>query len=372
MPLPTIICVSHLAWEERLFQRPQQLMLQFERLGCSVRYAALTSSRRWMGMAESERRIPFGERGTAFNRPFLPLSGRFPALRDASVGSAAKVAEKALPPAAAVGPRVLWVQHPALAVPARRVRHDALVYDCMDPFGAFAASLPGTAERERALLHDADLVFTGGRSLHAQREGLNPRTHCFPSGIDFEHFASAAMPGDVPAELKALARPVLGYVGAVDERIDWPMVARLCAERPAWSVVFVGPLVGLARCPVDAPNFLHVGGRPYAQLPSWLRGFDVALIPWVVNDLTSFMSPTKTPEYLAAGCPVVSTAIPDVVADYGDCTFVANRPEDFVARCEQALARGRTGPVKPPAARTWEEIAREMLSLIQDRLAGGR
>ena len=361
-----ILCLSHLVWERRLFQRPQQLMACFDGLGHRVLYESLMSSRRWLG-APADREARFGEHGRALNRPFLPLSGRSVAVNRLSRRGLVPAGRRFLAGAPA-GRRVLWLQHPAFATLIGRIPHDLLVYDIMDPFESFRRTGPDVAELEARLLERADLVFTGGRSLHRQREARRPDAYCFPSGIDAEPFARAAENGPIPDDLQPIAPPVLGYFGAIDERIDWALVRALCEQRPAWSIVFLGPLVMMDRCPVSAPNFHHLGAKDYGSLPDYLRGFDVCLIPWLVNDLTRTMSPTKTPEYLAAGRPVVSTPIPDVESDYGTEVAIAAAPGDFIACCEKAIAAGPGPSRKPPQARTWRETAEAMLALIQGKL----
>lgn len=364
-----IVCLSNLAWERTLFQRPQQLMSHFEQVGCQVLYLARTSSRRWLRMEPGQRRIAFGKHGLAKNLPFIPLSGRRQLMNDLSM-RAMRSSVRSFLLAAPAGKRVLWLQHPDYYPLAQAVAHDLLVYDAMDPFGAFAKTAPWVQAREQALLERADLVFTGGRSLHAQRQHQNPNVHCFPSGIDYPHFARAAEPGSVPEQLRAVGKPVLGYFGAIDrERLDWGLIERLCAARPDWQIVLIGPLVGMNRLPVTLPNLHHLGAKSYDELPDYLRGFDVALIPWQINDLTRFMSPTKTPEYLASGRPVVSTPIPDVIGDYGDNVLVAGETSAFINACERAIAIGPGPARKPPAARTWEEIAGEMRGLMGEALS---
>ncbi len=364
----TLLCLSHLPWEHRLFQRPQQLMTRFEALGHRVLYLSLISSRRWLADPKESRGGSIGTTGQAINRPFIPLSGRFQTVAHRSRMTLGSYAQKFLHDAPAGSPRVVWLQHPGFLPLAERLPHDLLVYDCMDPFSAFQQSHTNVLDQENRLLERADLVFTGGHSLHRQREGRNSHLYCFPSGIDFPHFARAAEEGPLPEDLKTISPPVLGYFGAIDERIDWELIRAVCRARPEWSIVFLGPLLGMPDCPVDAPNFHHLGAKHYETLPEYLRGFTVALIPWLVNDLTRFMSPTKTPEYLAAGRPVVSTPIPDVANDYASEVHIAADAESFMAACAQALETG-VGPArKPPQARTWDETAQEMGRLIGERL----
>jgi len=368
-----LICLSHLAWEERLFQRPQQLMTRFARRGCPVVYMARISSRRWMGMDKEEQLIRFADAAIAVNLPFVPLSGRLGFANSLSkklVASDARARLSVLPGADL--PTVLWIQHPDYESLATSIPHNLLVYDCMDPHDAFAATRPGLLAAERRLLERADLVFTGGRSLQKRCLAHRAEAICYPSGIDFDHFARAAEPGEPPEELARLEGdgPWLGYIGAIDERIDWQLVRSLCEARPEWRIAFVGPLLGMDRCPVKAPNFYHFGAKPYAELPDMLRGMRVALLPWKLNDLTRAMSPTKTPEYLAAGRPVVSVPVPDVVADYGAHVFIADGADAFIKACDRAVKRGPGKPRKPPAARTWDEIADAMMADVRKAMEG--
>lgn len=366
-----ILCFSHLAWERRLFQRPQQLATRFAAMGDKVAYFTLIGLRRYLDMKLEERTIAGGEgKPFAQNLPWFPLSRHLTLSRTLTV----KLLEgKARPHLhrAPKGRRVLWFQHPSAYLTAGRIDHDLLVYDAMDPFSQFKQSESTILEAENLLLKKAGLVFTGGRSLHNAITGRRPDAHCFPSGIDFEHFARGADDGPLPKDLEGLPRPILGYFGAVDERIDWDFIRHLCRERRHWSIVFLGPLILMDDVPVREENFHWLGPKPYDLLPDYLRGFDVCLIPWIVNHLTRFMSPTKTPEYLAAGRPVVSTPIPDVVEDYREEVLVAESAEQYVEQCTRALNQG-VGPArKPPQSRTWEETAAAMRELIEEKLASG-
>ena len=362
----TIVNLSHLAWERKLFQRPQQLMSRFAAMGDDVSYFALVGLRRYMEMP-LEQRIITGNSLMAQNLPFMPLAKRFAPSRALTM---ALLRAKAAAPLrkAAKGRRVLWLQNPAYIESIDKLPHDLVVYDVMDPFAAFRTSDPKVAEREERVLRKADIVFTGGRSLHTQVEHRHAHAYCFPSGIDFDHFARAAGDGQTPADIAKLEKPILGYFGAVDERIDWKLIETLCRERRHWSVVFLGPLVLIPEIPIQEPNFHWLGAKSYDALPDYLRAFDVCLIPWLVNDLTRFMSPTKTPEYLAAGRPVVSTPIPDVAADYANEVLIADTAEKYIQACTTALMRGIGSANKPSQSRTWDEIAREMRGLVLDAL----
>jgi glycosyltransferase involved in cell wall biosynthesis len=364
----TIVNLSHLTWERKLFQRPQQLASRFAAMGNHVTYFSLLGMRQYLQM-DMEERIYISNKTklTAMNLPFMPLTKRLSMMRWLTMALLRKKAGPVLAQGAP-GRRVLWLQNPAYVDEIDRLPHDLLVYDVMDPFGAFKASDPMVVERQDRVLKKADIVFTGGRSLHSTIEGKHKNLYCFPSGIDFDHFSKGATQGDLPKDLADIPEPRLGYFGAVDERIDWNLIQHLCRERRNWHIVFLGPLVLMDKIPIDEPNFHWLGPKRYDTLPDYLRGFQVCLIPWLVNELTRYMSPTKTPEYLAAGRPVVSTPIPDVVADYPFDALTADTPEDFLEQCTRALNQGVASPRKPPQSRTWVEIAHEMVLLMEEEL----
>lgn len=362
----SIINLSHLAWERKLFQRPQQLASHFAQMGDQVSYFSLIGLRRYLEMDLAERVIE-QQNLLAQNLPFMPLARRFALSRSATHWLLRAKARAALKEAVP-GSRVLWLQNPAYVDEVASLPHDLLVYDVMDPFAAFRTSERTVAEKEDRLLKRADLVFTGGRSLHSLIENRHGNAHCFPSGIDFDHFASAAEPGSLPKDLASIPKPILGYFGAVDERIDWELIRYLCRERAHWSIVFLGPKVLIDRVPVDEPNFHWLGPKPYEQLPAYLRGFDVCLIPWLANELTRYMSPTKTPEYLAAGRPVVSTPVPDVAADYPEEALIGTTHEHYLQHCTRALMQGIGPAKKPPQSQTWQEIADGMRELMIEGL----
>jgi glycosyltransferase involved in cell wall biosynthesis len=239
----------------------------------------------------------------------------------------------------------------------------------MDQFEAFDKSPASDKRLEAALLRAADVVFTGGKTLQKAKAGVNPRTYCFPSGVDVEHFAQAALESTPVAEdVAGIRHPILGYFGAVDERIDFGLTRYLCERRPDWSIVFIGPLIRFEKCPVASPNFHYLGKKEYGDLPRYLKAFDVCLMPFLDSELTRHISPTKTPEYLAGGKPVVSSPIPDVVEDYSDVVRIAGTHEGFVAEVEAAL-REKKGPSRARfeeivVAKSWERIALEMERLL--------
>jgi UDP-galactopyranose mutase len=188
------------------------------------------------------------------------------------------------------------------------------------------------------------VVFTGGSSLFEAKKDRHSNVHCFPSSVDRCHFAKARSAQFDPADQEDLPKPRLGYYGVIDERFDIDLLDKVAEMRPNWSFVIVGPVVKIAD--EDLPrrhNIHYLGGKTYEQLPGYLGGWDVALIPFAMNDSTQFISPTKTPEYLAGGKPVVSTPVKDVVRHYGDLEGVqiAGDADSFVAACEKSLELAR-------------------------------
>ena len=236
---------------------------------------------------------------------------------------------------------VAWYYTPMALDFAGHVPATVTVFDSMDELSAFAGASARLPLLERRLMRGADLVFTGGRSLYAAKRSRHPRVSLFPSSVDGVHFQTARGADRSPAWQAALPRPRIGYFGVVDERMDLPLVHAVAELRPDWQFVMLGPVtkVDAAKLP-RCPNLHWRGLVPYAELPAYLSGWDAGLMPFALNEATRFISPTKTPEYLSAGVPVVCTPVPDVVSDWGQCGLVpiAPDPAGIVAALEKAMA----------------------------------
>jgi len=196
-------------------------------------------------------------------------------------------------------------------------------------------------DREAELISKADLVFTGGRSLYEAKRDKHPSVHCFPSSIDVNHFARALEINDEPEEQASIPHPRIGFCGVIDERADLELLQSVAELRPDWHFVMIGPVVKISEDELPRLENIHyLGGKKYDELPDYIAGWDVAMMPFALNESTRFISPTKTPEYLAAGRPVVSTPIRDVVRPYGEQNLVhiASTPEQFVNAIENAMA----------------------------------
>ncbi|MDT9599361.1 UDP-galactopyranose mutase [Sphingosinicella rhizophila] len=244
------------------------------------------------------------------------------------------------------GPFVRWYYTPMMLPFSRHIESMSTVYDCMDELANFRFAPPELMALERELFTVADIIFTGGYSLYEAKKDRHPNIHPFPSSVDRHHFGQARAVDAFPDDQGPLKRPRLGFYGVIDERMDLALIAALADAHPEWSIVMVGPVVKIdpAELPVRA-NLHYLGGKKYEELPVYLGGWDVALMPFAINESTRFISPTKTPEYLAGGRPVVSTPITDVIRHYADldAVFIADGPEAFIKACEEALALARGG-----------------------------
>jgi UDP-galactopyranose mutase len=210
----------------------------------------------------------------------------------------------------------------------------------MDQLSAFAGAPPELLDLERELLSRCHAVFTGGLSLFEVKQRLHNGVHCFPSSVDVEHFMAARTCPDEPMDQAPLPRPRLGYCGVIDERLDLQLIKSLAEARPQWQFLLLGPVTKIEerRLPTAA-NIHYLGPKRYEELPAYLAGWDVALMPFARNEATRYISPTKTPEYLAAGKPVVSTSIQDVVTTYGECGLVriADKVDEVLLAVEKSL-----------------------------------
>ncbi|HLL61786.1 MAG TPA: glycosyltransferase [Propionibacteriaceae bacterium] len=369
--LPDLVVVSHLRWTW-VWQRPQHLVSRFAAL------RAEHGARTWyveepVPSDVSEPTLGTEQRGDvvrvwlevprAPGQPeFLgfdaPGAEVYPALLREFVSAAGGTSR----------PDVLLYTPMAYEI-ADALEPARLVYDVMDDLSSFKDAPRGLVLRQRLLLSRADLVFTGGRSLHrAASAHRSAGCHLFPSGVETAHYASAG------ALRRPRRRKVAGYVGVIDERLDLDLVAGIARALPGWTIRIVGPVAKIdpEQLP-KAPNLEYPGQVAYADLPSVMAGFDVALMPFALNEATRAISPTKTLEYLAAGLPVVSTRVPDVVADYGRVVHLADDADQFAAGCRQVVTDSvaeREHRIRHIKKRQeWDYIAASMNGLIRPETA---
>ena len=235
---------------------------------------------------------------------------------------------------------VLWFYSPMFLPATQQLRPRAIVYDCMDELANFKNAPEVLHQRERELFACADLVFTGGHSLWEAKRDHHANCHCLPSSVDVPHFARARQGLPEPHDLNGVARPRAGFFGVIDERMDLCLLEGVATILPWVQFVMVGPVVKID--PLELPqhqNILYLGPKAYKELPAYLAHWDAAMMPFALNDATRFISPTKTPEYLAAGKPVVSTPIRDVVRPYGerDLVLIGHDAPSFAAALECAI-----------------------------------
>jgi beta-glucosidase/6-phospho-beta-glucosidase/beta-galactosidase len=271
---------------------------------------------------------------------------------------------------------VQWFYDPmAVTAFGGRMKEIATVYDCMDELSQFKGAPPELIHRERELLALADVVFAGGRKMHESKSRYNSNCHFYGCGVDVEHFSKARLEETVvPGDLDFIDRTILGYFGVVDERLDYELIAKLADANPNWSIAMVGPVTKVD--PNALPrraNLYWLGGREYSQLPAYAKAFDVCMMPFALNEATEYINPTKALEYMATAKPIVSSAVADVVSNFGTVVKIAASHEEFIEMCRTAL----TTPDEVAVERglhmaqenTWEAIVARLESHIEDVLA---
>lgn len=366
-----IVVFSHLRWDF-VYQRPQQLLSRLAR-----RRRVLYVEEPVDGGHEADAWI-LAETADGVTVAIPRLSGLGARTPEDVCAAVAALLEE-LAGTEEVARPVAWVYTP-MAVPLiDAVDPSLVVYDCMDELSLFLGAPPEILRLEEALLQRADLVFTGGVSLYEAKRGRHPRVHCFPSSVDTRHFGRARPARKLaePDDQAELGRPRLGFFGVLDERLDRELLDAVAVAHPEWQIVMVGPTVKIDPVTLPRrPNIHYRGQRPYEELPRYLAGWDVCLLPFALNDATRFISPTKTLEYMAAERPIVSTPIADVANAYADIVYLGDSPAAFVAACERALAAsGEERAERREAARavlsrtSWDATASRMEQLIEEALA---
>lgn len=361
----SLICLSHLRWDF-VYQRPQHLLSRFAK----------------------ERNVYFFEEPIFTDEPTrLDVSQREDNLfiltphishADRESRNLAEIQREMLDgfiSAENIKDFVLWFYTPMALDFASHLEPLVTVFDCMDELSAFKFAPPELLENERRLLEKADVVFTGGQSLYEAKKDRHANVHAFPSSIDTKHFKLAREIAEEPADEQSIPHPRFGYCGVIDERMDIELLGKMAELRPDWHFVMIGPVVKISE--EDLPrraNIHYLGGKNYQDLPAYLAGWDVALMPFAMNESTKYISPTKTPEYLAAGLPVVSTPIRDVVRPYGEMELVhiASTAEEFVAACEKALQENLSARLQKAdeflSHNSWDKTFGEMSRLIAEAI----
>jgi len=362
--MPDIVCMSHLRWDF-VFQRPQHLLTRFAQHGRLFYF----EEPQFYDGAEPRLDVTTREGGNInIVVAHLP-NGLTPQESDAKQIELlnAFFAEKGL------DQFIIWYYTPMALEITRQLKPVLTVFDCMDELSAFKGAPLRLRELEAEMFQKADLVFTGGHSIYDLKKDQHAAVYAFPSSIDKNHFAQARQALTESQDQANIPHPRFGFYGVVDERFDIELLRGMAALRPDWHFVIIGPVVKIeASVLPQAENIHYLGGKNYKELPVYLSGWDVALLPFALNESTKYISPTKTPEYLAGGKPVVSTSIKDVIRPYGELGLVhiADTPETFVAAIEKALAQRddadwlrRTDEYL--ADISWDHTWQNMVSLMQ-------
>lgn len=331
-----LLCFSHLRWDF-VFQRPQHLLTRFSKE---------------LNVYFFEEPIADVKKG---EKSYLSVSSRNEKLRilvphipaGSSKAEAVQLQKEMLHlflKDKKVADFIFWYYTPMALEFSSAYYPDLIIYDCMDELSAFKNAPPELTALEKDLLSRADVVFTGGYSLYEAKKNMHQNIHPFPSSIDKEHFAKARKKGKEPEDQAGIPGKRLGFFGVIDERFDHKLIEEAASRQPDWQFVLIGPVVKINQdiLPKNA-NIHYLGAKKYEELPAYLSGWDVALIPFQLNESTRFISPTKTPEYLAAGIPVISTPIRDVVYPYGKAGLVSivHDIEDFTLAAKAALRQSK-------------------------------
>ena len=323
-----LLCFSHLRWNF-VYQRPQHLMSRAAE-GMKVWYVEEPI---WGNELRVEVRSE-GENLTILV-PHIPHGTPF----DDVLAYQRRLLDQLIE-TERITDFVSWYYTPMALLFSDHLTPVGTVYDCMDELSAFLGAPRELIDLESKLINRADQVFTGGYSLYEAKRNRHANVHAFPSSIDFAHFAKARRHEQEPADQVGIAHPRIGFSGVVDERFDVQLLGELARRRPEWQFVIIGPIVKIDPATLPHSNNVHyLGMKSYKELPAYFSGWDVAMLPFALNDSTRFISPTKTPEYLAAGLPTVSTPIRDVVRTYGTRQFtqIADTAEAFEKALEAAL-----------------------------------
>ena len=310
----TVVCFSHLRWDF-VYQRPQHLLTRF----ANLHDVYVIEEPVFEDVAKPELRLSIRECAVQVGVPVLPHG-----LSDSGKVLAQRHLVDDLLTGLSTSRRIFWYYTPMALLFTRHLEAEVVVFDSMDELSAFKGAPPELLALEDEMMGRADVVFTGGHSLYEAKKHRHHDIHAFPSSIDTQHFGRGRSANRKdPEDQAGIPHPRLGFFGVVDERFDIDLLRDVSAARPDWQFVMIGPVVKID--PVDLPkgdNIHWLGGRDYKTLPDYIGGWDIGFMPFALNESTRYISPTKTPEFLAAGLPVVSTPIHDVIQSYGDENFV--------------------------------------------------
>ena len=331
---PTLLCLSHLRWGF-VYQRPQHVMSRLAR-----DYDVIFLEEPVFEDLAEDRATPRLDHSQPAPGIEVIVPRLAHGLSEEQIAESQRQLLDEMLLARGDAELLLWYLTPMSLAFTDHLKGNVTIFDCMDELSAFRGAPVRLVDMERELMARADVVFTGGYSLWEVKQRQHDNAHPVPSSVDIAHFAAARDALADPVDQAGIAHPRMGFFGVIDERFDIELVEKLATLRPDWQIVLIGPVVKIdpATLP-QLPNIHYLGGKSYDELPAYLAGWDVALMPFAINESTRFISPTKTPEYLAGGCPVVSTPIHDVIRGYGQsgAVTIADTAGAFVAAIDAAL-----------------------------------
>lgn len=324
-----LVCFSHLRWNF-VYQRPQHLMSRFAK-----HFRVFFIEEPIFNGSTNNLQVTLSEENVWIIVPHLNNN-----LSDQEKTNAQKDLLSKLFRNMRIESYLFWYYTPMALSISDYFEPELIIYDCMDELSAFKYAPAELKLLEVEMFQKADLIFTGGHSLYEVKKSLHSNIYPFPSSIEKEHFSLARQISSDPSDQRNIPHPRIGFFGVIDERMNIDLIATIAAQKPEWHFVMIGPVVKID--PESLPraqNIHYLGGKTYQELPAYLSGWDIAMIPFVLNESTRFISPTKTPEYLSAGKPVISTSITDVVNPYGINTLVciADTPEEFISCIQSEL-----------------------------------
>ena len=328
---PDLVCFSHLRWDF-VFQRPQHLLTR-----CARDRRVFFIEEPIYGNGSMRLDVRESDAGVYVVVPQLPEGLR----SEIAINAVMKEMTRQFFSEHSINKYVFWYYTPMALKFTDHFNPVASIYDCMDELSAFKDANSQLPSLEKQLFRCVDLVFTGGQSLYEAKCDQHPSVHAFPSSIDASHFGKARMAVQDPDDQSSIPHPRLGFFGVIDERFDSELLSQVAEKRPDWQFVMIGPIVKIDPASLPQhPNIHYLGPKKYNELPDYLAGWDIALLLFARNESTRFISPTKTPEYLAAGKPVISTSIRDVVRPYGELKLVeiADTPDELIEAAEKILS----------------------------------
>jgi len=377
--METLVCISHLRWGF-VWQRPQHLLSRL-----SAKYHVVFVEEPVCTTAQEPPHLNVFPGNGAPNVTVIQLV--YPVEKERWIGHDDPLTQQTynallsdyLTAKGIVKP-ILWLYTPMALSFAETIDHKLLIFDVMDQLSAFKGAPASLVEKDKQLLERADIVFTGGVSLYRDKLHHNKNTYLFPSGVDQEHYASASDKCNFerPADLSEITPPILGYFGVIDERLDVELLSQVATKRPEWNFVLIGPVLKIEEASLPrAANLHYLGMKSYDELPAYLAYFDIALIPFVQNEATRFLSPTKTLEYVAAHKPVISTPINDVVELYGEVVHVIHNSEEFIEQADAILRHSPAPELTSQRAKekellaqySWNRIANDIQQIVKEALS---